>query len=177
VRLQCLRVVSFAGLLGGFTVLGCSGHGQPCSRAHRSTTRCPLSAASRQVNTVVLPRPLQHRQVPAQSGEITRFLAPGATVLPRPPQHHPEWQHARESILQAVGRPRPLQHRQVPARSNLATRPRVPRGVVNPRPLQNLQVSAPNGVCTRPRVPRAELLPRPLQHLQVPAPNGECSRH
>ena len=60
-----------------------SSHGHPVSRAHCSTSRCPPSAADCAGQPVplatVLPRPLQHLQVPALCG-----------VCAHPPSHgHP----------------------------------------------------------------------------------------
>ena len=65
-------------------------HGAPCSRAHCITSRCPPSgvcACPLIPLAVVLPRPLQHRQVSAESGEFARPLIHWAVVRTRPLQY------------------------------------------------------------------------------------------
>ena len=91
-------------------------NGQSCSRAHRNTSRCPLSAALRQrlrvPRAVVLPRPLQHRQVSAPSGGFTRYLVPRTLLV----QSCSRAQHStcncppRSTHPMAAVCPRPLQH-------------------------------------------------------------------
>ena len=78
----------------------------------------------------VRPRPLQHVQVPAQSGVLTSVLSPPAMVLPRP-----------------------LQHRQVPFRSGAITRPPIPRAAVRPRPLQHRQMPTLSSASTCHHIP------------------------
>jgi len=91
-------------------------HGQPCCRAHFSTSRCPPAAARSQLvcipRAVVLPRPPQCIQVPARGGGFADALAPRAVVLPRP-----------------------LQDLQVPAHSVDMGGESVPRAVVLPQPI------------------------------------------
>jgi len=97
---------------------------------------------------VVLPRPLQHHQVPVVSGRVTRSVVPRAVVIPRPPQHLQMptlsgGSHVHPSHGQSCSRA----HRNTSRCPFLAaevTRPLIPRAALLPRPLQHLQVSAPS---------------------------------
>ena len=127
-------------------------------RFHTTTAAPPSARALRRRDVhvpraVVLPRPLQHLQVPSLSSACTAIpvriqviLAPRAPLLPRPNQYV-----------------------QVPALSGVGARPCIPMTVLRACPNQHLRVPALSGVFTGPLVPRAAVLPRPLQHARFPS--------
>ena len=85
-------------------------HGQSCARAHRSTSRCPPSAAAQHVprvpRAVVLPRPLQHLQVPAQSGSIDTSSRPtGSTFAPTGSPTGSTSERRKSSLLRSTAAP------------------------------------------------------------------------
>ena len=85
--------------------------------------------------STVLPRPLQHLQVPAPSGFPTDFIAQRASIVTRPPQNlqvpGPSGEFTRQLIPgAALLIMRPLQHIQVLARSGERTRPLSPNAPV-----------------------------------------------
>jgi hypothetical protein len=56
---------------------------------------------------MVLLRPLQHRQVPADSGRVTRPFIPRAAIHPRPPQDvglpTPSWRRMHRCSTDPTG--------------------------------------------------------------------------
>jgi hypothetical protein len=137
-----------------------------------------LSGACTNVSFVPLaavrPRPLQHRQVPVQSGDVTDARIPRAVVLSRPPQHGqvPASSGGRDTCSRPTSSRAAMPTSGAPGvrPQRRSGTPTSPTGTRAPAPLQRIQVPALSGEGTRPRV---SLAPARLGPSQLPFRRSE----
>jgi len=126
---------------------------QFCSRAHCNTAKCPFPAASVQrpriPRAAVRPRPPQHLQVPALSGEMRRLLRSTGSRAPvptaTPPDDHPQPRIDMSPNPTDSHAPAPTSSPPGARSQRRSHTPLIPRDVVLPRPLQHLQVPGHSG--------------------------------
>jgi len=165
------------------------GSGHPCSRAHCTTSRCPPLSCTRNraviPRAVVLPRPLQHRQVPLPSGGGTgrprhgqscssaHFNSSRCPPSATPPGDRPSLRWSMFSGPNRNRSPAPAPS----AKENV--NPPLPHG--QPCSCAHCNTRCPRGACARRPAPQATVLPRPHQHSPVARtsqPHAQvCSSH